>query len=120
MLVEPHMRGRNRATGSPIVFFHLGSLRPHEGVTLAFENQDIGPWTMAVRFLVGPHRGASDMGRNDIIAELQFDIGRSGTFAGPVVKLQLLDIGNEARVPDPLIRNRHSLPAKVVFLATIA
>src|SRR4029077_13082159 len=111
---------RKHISGPPVISFHFRALQPHERITLSFQNQNIGALAMPVRLLVGSYRRAGNVCGDDIVAELQLDVSGARTFSRPVVKLELLNVGNETGVPHPLLRNSDSLATEVVLLAVVA
>src|SRR5690348_1884497 len=72
---------------------------------------------MPMRLFVGADGRLRDVRRDNVVAELELDIGRAGSFFRPVVELELFDIGDKARVPYAPVRQGRSFAAEVVLLS---
>ena len=101
VLVKPHVRRRKHAERTPIIAFHWGAFEPHERITFPLEHENVSAEAVAVRLLVGPYGRFGNVRRDDVVAEFQLDVGGARTLSCPIMELELLDIGDKTRIPDP-------------------
>ncbi len=78
MLVEPGVGRNDERSDLPVVAARRLALRPHQGIALAREHDDVGAGPVRMRLLVGADRELGDVARDRAARHVEADMAAAG------------------------------------------
>src|SRR5262245_1428002 len=119
MLMKPIGWRNNHAARGPIKSLNLAALRPHQGIALAGQGDDVRTGTMIMSLFVSPRGELGDMAAECVLLNLKPHLGAAGAPFFPLAQVQVSDIGNEVGLPHP-VRIPGSFAVEIVVLRVVA
>ena len=102
----------------PVVSLEVARFRPHHGITLPLEHDDMCAGTMAMRLLIGAHGKFRNMSRHHVVCDLEHDTRATCAAGALVFQLKRSDVLNEIAFPEPLCK-KLALAAEEIILAGV-
>src|SRR3990167_1923370 len=101
MLMKPSVGRRKEASCTPVIFFHGSAFRPHQGISLSLQNENIRARPMSMSLAVNARFSFRDVPGDGIVRQLNLDVSSRRTAFLPFVQRQLVDVRNKIRIPYP-------------------